>query len=143
MWEWVFQERLSGEEAEKVKHQTLGVLFCLPNLVCVREAIKPELCLLCLQTVVGTKREESTSLVKSENLTRVPDGPQGSINSHKANLMVCMHSVGIVKKKKKKKDRILVSFSSWVALHVESLCQQHQPHLATNWKCRLSGSPQP
>lgn len=40
MWEWVFQERLSGEmkEAEKVKHQTLGMLFCLPNLVCVREA---------------------------------------------------------------------------------------------------------
>lgn len=110
MWEWVFQERLSGEEAEKVKHQTLGVLFCLPNLVCVREAIKPELCLLCLQTVVGTKKEESTSLVKSENLTRVPDGPQGSINSHKANLMVCMHSVGIVKKKKKKKDRITLKY---------------------------------
>ena len=52
--------------------------------------------------------------------------PQLSINSHKANLMVCVHSVQIVRK------RDLVSFSCCVALHVESLYQQHQRHLATN-----------
>lgn len=40
MWELVFQERLSEEmkEAEKVKPQTLGMLLCLPDLVCVRGA---------------------------------------------------------------------------------------------------------
>ncbi|KAI4588467.1 hypothetical protein MJG53_002875, partial [Ovis ammon polii x Ovis aries] len=59
------------------QNRTLSILF--------QQRVRPTSDLL--QTVVGTKREESTSLVKSENLTRVPDGPQGSINSHKANLM--------------------------------------------------------
>ena len=63
---------LHSIESPSHSNQVRKLLLLTKPSLCKRSK-KPGLCLLCLQTVVGTKGEESASLVKSENLARVPD----------------------------------------------------------------------